>query len=139
VIFKSSIIKITIIQTLINFCFSWGYWGLTSWLPVLLAEKGLSTGQGLGFLALSALFMFLGYISANYFTGRFRRKKVMVSYVPMATIADLALRIRKRFCKCMFGISCCPSLALALEVFGIHGLGKYMKPAAEDKVLRGVS
>ena len=86
-IFKSSIIKITIIQTLINFCFSWGYWGLTSWLPVLLAEKGLSTGQGLGFLALSALFMFPGYISASYFTGRFGRKKVMVSYVLMATIA----------------------------------------------------
>ncbi|MFK7886728.1 MAG: MFS transporter [Gammaproteobacteria bacterium] len=86
-IFASSTLRITLIQTIINFCFSWGYWGLASWMPTLLAERGLSTPAGLGFMALSALFMFPGYISASYFTGRFGRKKVMLAYVLISTLA----------------------------------------------------
>lgn len=86
-IFGSGILAVTILQTIINFCFSWGYWGLTSWLPTLLAEKGLSGGQGLGFLALSALFMFPGYISASFLTARFGRKKVMTIFVLLSTVA----------------------------------------------------
>ncbi|MGV0036687.1 MAG: MFS transporter [Candidatus Azotimanducaceae bacterium WSBS_2022_MAG_OTU7] len=86
-IFRGDALRTTIIQTVVNFCFSWGYWGLASWMPTLLAKRGLSTPDGLGFMALSALFMFPGYISASYFTGRFGRKKVMLAYVFIATIA----------------------------------------------------
>lgn len=86
-IFGSGVLLITILQTIINFCFSWGYWGLTSWLPTLLAERGLSSGQGLTFLAISALFMFPGYITASFLTGRFGRKKVMTVFVFLSTIA----------------------------------------------------
>jgi len=64
-IFGRSTIRTTIIQTIINFCFSWGYWGLASWMPTLLAKRGLSAPEGLGFMAVSALFMFPGYISAK--------------------------------------------------------------------------
>lgn len=86
-IFRRDTIRTTVIQTVINFCFSWGYWGLASWMPTLLAKRGLSTPDGLGFMALSALFMFPGYISASYFTGKFGRKKVMLAYVFIATVA----------------------------------------------------
>lgn len=86
-IFASSTLRITVIQTVINFCFSWGYWGLASWMPKLLAERGLSAPAGLGFMALSALFMFPGYISASYLTGKFGRKKVMLAYVLISTLA----------------------------------------------------
>ena len=78
---------ITLLNTIVNFCFSWGYWGMTSWLPSLLAKRGLSAPEGLGFIALSALFMFPGYITASYLTGIYGRKKVMVSFVGFATIA----------------------------------------------------
>jgi len=88
-IFKGSVLRITIITSIVNFCFSWGYWGMTSWLPSLLAERGLSTSQGLEFIALSALFMFPGYISASYLTGKLGRKKVMVSYVALATVSGI--------------------------------------------------
>ena len=88
-IFKGSVLRITIITSIVNFAFSWGYWGMTSWLPSLLQERGLSTAQGLEFIALSALFMFPGYICASYLTGKFGRKKVMVSFVALATVAGI--------------------------------------------------
>lgn len=90
-IFSKDILRLTIIQTLVNFCFAWGYWGLTSWLPTLLSERGLSTKEGLGFLALSALFMFPGYICASFLTGRYGRKTVMASFIFCSTLAGFGL------------------------------------------------
>ncbi|MEO0996367.1 MAG: MFS transporter, partial [Pseudomonadota bacterium] len=86
-IFRGSARRVTIVQTVINFCFSWGYWGFASWMPALLAQRGLSAPEGLGFIAISALFMFPGYVSASYLTGRFGRKKVMLSYVFVSAVA----------------------------------------------------
>lgn len=86
-IFRSPVTRITLLQTVINFCFSWGYWALTSWMPLLLAERGLSAPQGLGFIAISAVFMFPGYVTASFLTGRFGRKRIMVIFVAFATAA----------------------------------------------------
>ncbi|MEM7612055.1 MAG: MFS transporter [Pseudomonadota bacterium] len=86
-IFRGRVLRTTIVQSIVNFCFSWGYWGLMSWMPTLLAERGLSTPAGLGFMALSALFMFPGYISASFLTGKLGRKKVMLIYVFMSAVA----------------------------------------------------
>ncbi len=79
--------KITVLQIIINFCFSWGYWAMASWMPLLLAKRGLSSPEGLGFIALSTLFMFPGYITASYVTGKFGRKITMTSFVFIAAIA----------------------------------------------------
>ncbi|MDJ0653853.1 MAG: MFS transporter [Xanthomonadales bacterium] len=86
-IFRGTALRTTLVQSVINFCFSWGYWGLASWMPTLLARRGLSAPEGLGFMALSALFMFPGYISASYLTGRFGRKKIMLLYVFVSAVA----------------------------------------------------
>lgn len=86
-IFHQPYTRRTIVQTIINFCFSWGYWAMASWMPILLAKKGLSAPEGLGFIALSTLFMFPGYISASYMTGRIGRKKTMLTYILIAAIA----------------------------------------------------
>jgi putative MFS transporter len=86
-IFRHPATRITVLQTVINFCFSWGYWALTSWMPALLAQRGLSTPEGLGFIALSAVFMFPGYITASFLTGRFGRKPVMLVFVAIAALA----------------------------------------------------
>ncbi|MEM8696417.1 MAG: MFS transporter [Pseudomonadota bacterium] len=88
-IFRGPIFPITLLSTIVNFCFAWGYWGMTSWLPELLSTRGLSAGEGLSFIALSALFMFPGYFAASYFTGRWGRKKVMVIFVAFSTIAGI--------------------------------------------------
>jgi len=89
-IFRGPALRTTLVQSVINFCFSWGYWGLASWMPALLAQRGLSVPQGLGFIALSALFMFPGYMSASYLTGRFGRKGVMLLYVFISAVAGFA-------------------------------------------------
>ena len=86
-IFRHPLTWVTVLQTVINFCFSWGYWALTSWMPALLAERGLSAPAGLGFIALSAVFMFPGYVTASYLTGKFGRKPVMLVYVAIAAVA----------------------------------------------------
>jgi putative MFS transporter len=86
-IFRRPVARITLLQTVINFCFSWGYWALASWMPALLAKKGLSAPEGLSFMAISALFMFPGYIAASYLTGKFGRKKVMLGFVFIAAVA----------------------------------------------------
>jgi putative MFS transporter len=86
-IFRSPATRVTVLQTVINFCFSWGYWALTSWMPTLLEQRGLSTPEGLGFIAISAMFMFPGYITASYLTGKFGRKSVMLVFVFTAAIA----------------------------------------------------
>ncbi|WP_246256851.1 MFS transporter [Amycolatopsis anabasis] len=80
------LIKITIPMLLVNFVFNWGYWGLQTWLPTLLQDKGLSLSSSLGFVAISALVMIPGYISASYLTGRFGRKKVFLAYVLAAAL-----------------------------------------------------
>jgi putative MFS transporter len=86
-IFRQPVTRITFLQTIINFCFSWGYWALASWMPVLLSKRGLDAPEGLSFIAISAVFMFPGYISASYLTGKFGRKPIMLVYVFVAAVA----------------------------------------------------
>jgi putative MFS transporter len=83
-------LPLTLLQTLVNFCFAWGYWALATWMPALLAQRGLSAPEGLGFIAISALFMFPGYITASYLTGRIGRKRTMAAFVLVAAIAGFA-------------------------------------------------
>jgi MFS transporter, putative metabolite:H+ symporter len=80
-LFRGVQLRLTLVQMVINFCFSCGYWALTSWMPLLLAKKGLSAPQGYEFMAVSALEMIPGYICASWATGRWGRKPVMAVFV----------------------------------------------------------
>lgn len=88
-LFRGRLAKITIVMLALNFVFNWGYWGLQTWLPTLLQQKGLSLSASLGFAALSALMMIPGYVSASLLTGRFGRKKVFLVYVVAAVLGGL--------------------------------------------------
>ncbi|MEV5504786.1 MFS transporter [Nonomuraea fuscirosea] len=88
-LFKGGLARITVVMLLLNFVFNWGYWGLQTWLPTLLQEKGLTLSASLGFAALSALMMIPGYVSASFLTGRFGRKKVFLVYVVAAALGGL--------------------------------------------------
>jgi MFS transporter, putative metabolite:H+ symporter len=81
---------LTIVQLLLNFCFSWGYWGLQTWLPTLLQERGLGDMASLQFVAIAAVFQIPGYVSASFLTSRFGRKKVFIVYVILAAIGGFA-------------------------------------------------
>ncbi|MEU8360142.1 MFS transporter [Nonomuraea sp. NPDC048882] len=88
-LFKGGLARITVVMLALNFVFNWGYWGLQTWLPTLLQEKGLTLSASLGFAALSALMMIPGYVSASLLTGRFGRKKVFLVYVVAAALGGL--------------------------------------------------
>ncbi|MGW6494947.1 MFS transporter [Nonomuraea angiospora] len=88
-LFRGGLARITVVMLLLNFVFNWGYWGLQTWLPTLLQQKGLTLSASLGFAALSALMMIPGYVSASLLTGRFGRKKVFLVYVVAAVLGGL--------------------------------------------------
>ncbi|MEV0389535.1 MFS transporter [Nonomuraea sp. NPDC050643] len=88
-LFRGGLARITVLMLLLNFVFNWGYWGLQTWLPTLLQDKGLTLSASLGFAALSALMMIPGYVSASLLTGRFGRKRVFLVYVVAAAVGGL--------------------------------------------------
>ncbi|MFD7733813.1 MFS transporter [Kitasatospora phosalacinea] len=88
-LFKGPLAKVTVLMLVVNFTFNWGYWGLQTWLPTLLQDKGLSMSASLGFVALSAVFMVPGYVSASLLTSRYGRKKVFLPYVGLAVVAGI--------------------------------------------------
>jgi MFS transporter, putative metabolite:H+ symporter len=76
----------TLLQLAINLFFTFGYWALATWMPLLLAKQGLSLPQGDEFMALTALIMIPGYMSASWLTARFGRKKIMVAFIGLAAV-----------------------------------------------------
>lgn len=86
-LFSAALRNISVLQIIVNFTFSWGYWGLQTWLPTLLQQRGLSLPQSYGFIALSALCMIPGYIAASWLTHRFGRKKIIVAFISAAVVA----------------------------------------------------
>lgn len=89
-IFKGKLLTTTVLQTIVNFAFSFGYWGLYTWIPTLLQQKGLSMGQSMGFVALSAIAQIPGYLVSGHLTSIYGRKKVMFGFVTFAAIFGFA-------------------------------------------------
>lgn len=89
-LFRGPLLRITSLMLVVNLAFNWGYWGLQTWLPTLLMDRGLSMSSSLGFVALSALFMIPGYVSASFLTARHGRKKVFLGYVAAAIVSGAA-------------------------------------------------
>lgn len=85
-LFSRALLKVSLLQITVNFTFSWGYWGLQTWLPTLLQQRGLSLPQSYGFIALSALCMIPGYMAASYLTRRLGRKKVIVGFISASVL-----------------------------------------------------
>ena len=86
-LFSAALCKISVLQIIVNFTFSWGYWGLQTWLPTLLQQRGLSLPQSYGFIALSALFMIPGYMAASWLTTRWGRKKTIIAFISASVVA----------------------------------------------------
>ncbi|MGP4014299.1 MFS transporter [Saccharopolyspora sp. 5N708] len=83
------LLVMTGVQAVINFSLSWGYWGLQTWLPGLLAERGLSLPDSYTFIAISAVFMIPGYLAASWLTGRIGRKRVFLVFVLFGSVGGL--------------------------------------------------
>jgi putative MFS transporter len=86
-IFSGPLRRVTLLQFALNFFFAWGFWGLQTWMPTLLAERGLDVPQSNGFIVFTAASMVPGYLAAASLTGRFGRKRVTVVFVALSALA----------------------------------------------------
>src|SRR5699024_2733981 len=116
-IFKRPFLNRTVIQTLIHFTYNVGYWGLMTWIPTLLMQRGLSMGESLGFVALTAIFQIPGYIVASHLTGKYGRKKIMAIFVIGAIIAGYAFAFSATMAQLYIF-----NFALAFFLLGIAGI-----------------
>lgn len=133
-IFKGKFLRITILQMIINVSFAWGYWGLTSWMPILLDKKGLSSPQGWGFMAISALFMFPGYIASSYLTGKYGRKKVMFWFVLLAAVGGFGFGLSNSITELYIG-----NFVLSFFSLGAWGVWDTWMGELYPTKIRGVS
>ncbi len=78
-----------VLLLVVSFTFSWGYWGLQTWLPVLLESKGLSVSGAVGFVALTQLVSVPGYLLAAWLTRRFGRKPVFLTFAFISAVGGL--------------------------------------------------
>ncbi|MER5389996.1 MFS transporter [Saccharopolyspora sp. NPDC002686] len=89
-LFGAGVRRRFLLLLVVSFTFSWGYWGLQTWLPVLLQGKGLSVSDALWFVAVTQLVSVPGYLLAAWSTRRFGRKKVFLTFV-LASAGGAAL------------------------------------------------
>jgi len=80
-LFRKEYWKMTILIFLGNFFFSFGYWGLFSWLPEILASRGLTFVTTLGFVFASALAQFPGYFASAYLEEKIGRKWTLIPFL----------------------------------------------------------
>jgi MFS transporter, putative metabolite:H+ symporter len=78
--------RYTVVQVLLNFAFSWGYWGLATWLPTLLQHRGFSVAGSFAFIAITTVAMIPGYVTAAFLTARFGRKWVFAVYIALGAV-----------------------------------------------------
>lgn len=79
-LFSGHVRRHFLLLLVVSFTFSWGYWGLQTWLPVLLGGKGLALSSALWFVALSQVVSVPGYLLAAWLTRRYGRRKVFLGF-----------------------------------------------------------
>lgn len=80
-LFRSTVRRKFLLLLLVSFTFSWGYWGLQTWLPVLLQGRGMSVSNALWFVAVTQLVSVPGYLLAAWLTRKHGRKRVFLWFV----------------------------------------------------------
>lgn len=85
----SGLLRRFVLLLIVAFTFSWGYWGLQTWLPVLLQSRGMSVSSSLWFVAVTQLVSVPGYLLAAGLTRRYGRKRVFLVFAFAAAVGGL--------------------------------------------------
>lgn len=89
-IFKPGMIKTTIVASLLTTGATGGYFSVNTWLPTYLkTDRGLSVIDSTGFLVFLIFGSFLGFLFGAWFTDRFGRRKLFMSFAVAASILVL--------------------------------------------------
>jgi predicted MFS family arabinose efflux permease len=73
-IFSPSLLKVTVLASLVALGAQGGYYAFTTWLPLYMAARGLSVMHTGGYLLVVIAGSFAGYMTAAYLTDRIGRK-----------------------------------------------------------------
>lgn len=130
---KMNTIRLMTLILVISFAYNWGYWGLQSWLPVLLQDKGLSVSGSLGFVALSQLFAVPGYLLAAWATKRFGRRWVFFTFAVGATLGALLFGTASESVQMYLG-----NIMFAFFILGSWGIWNTWSGEALPTKIRGV-
>ena len=90
--FSGTMLRLTIVLTLMNAFVLFGWWGLNGWIPAYLSLPvaqggiGLSTTTMSWFVVAMQVGMWLGYVSFGYIADAIGRKRVYVAYLVMASL-----------------------------------------------------
>lgn len=117
----------------VSFTFSWGYWGLQTWLPTLLQHKGLSLSESLGFVALSQVVSIPGYLLAAGSTRRFGRRGVFVVFAIASAAGALVFALASSSAQMYAG-----NLILAFFSLGAWGIWNTWSGEVLPTRIRGV-
>jgi putative MFS transporter len=73
------------------FMLAFSYWGIFTWLPDLLARRGLSIVKSLEYAIVITLAQIPGYFSAAYLVERVGRKRTLAVYMLVAGLSSFGL------------------------------------------------
>jgi len=118
---------------LVSFTFSWGYWGLQTWLPVLLQGRGMNVSDALWFVAVTQLVSVPGYLLAAWLTRRQGRKRVFLWFVFASALGGALFGIATNAGQMYAG-----NLVLAFFSLGAWGIWNTWAGEALPTSLRGL-
>ena len=86
-LFKTVYLRRTVMIWLAWFFILLGYYGITTWVSKLLADRGFEITGAIGFVVLMALWGIPGFLSASFLLERIGRKTTLSAYVILSAVA----------------------------------------------------
>ncbi|MBN6041220.1 MFS transporter [Amycolatopsis sp. 195334CR] len=132
-LFRSPVRRRFLPLLLTSFTFSWGYWGLQTWLPVLLQNRGLSVSGALWFVAVTQVVSVPGYLLAAWLTHRHGRKRIFLLFAFASAIGGVLFGLATGSTQLYVG-----NLILAFFSLGAWGIWNTWSAEVLPTALRGV-
>ncbi|WP_409464278.1 MFS transporter [Amycolatopsis sp. GA6-003] len=132
-LFRSPVRRRFLPMLLTSFTFSWGYWGLQTWLPVLLQNRGLSVSGAVWFVAVTQVVSVPGYLLAAWLTRRHGRKRIFLLFALASAIGGVLFGLATGSTQLYAG-----NLILAFFSLGAWGIWNTWSAEVLPTGLRGV-
>jgi MFS family permease len=141
-LFRSGILGLTIVLTLMNTFTLFGWWGFNLWLPSFLKSSPEQGGAGLGgatttgYLFLMQAGMWVGYVTFGFISDRIGRKKSYVSYLLAAAVL-LAIYVSIRNPTALLVLGPCVAFAATGYFSGFGAVTAEVYPTAVRATAQG--